>query len=285
MEACEGIPVIFLTAKVEESDIVRGFEEGAVDYVKKPFNSQELLARIRTHLKLLRKDKTIARIVRDQKYLLRLLTHDLAGNLSGMDSMALWAGQEGNRVGELSAFIRTATENSMELIRAVQQLAEVEGNRTALSLEETDLTAAVNTSLSMIGDLARAKGIELKVKQDFTGIVRADRVTLINTVLRNILHNAIKFTSRGGEIEITTAKTSEGAQLLISDNGSGFPDELQSRVFTEERLQSRAGTEKEPGSGFGLYLTGRLMEAYGASISIEPTDASGTVVKMVFQIP
>lgn len=285
ISAAEKIPVIFLTAKTEEADIIKGFEEGAVDYVKKPFNSMELLARIKTHLKLGQRDESIERIARNQKYLLRLLTHDLAGNLSGMDSMALWASQDSNRGAELSVFVRKAVSSSLELIQTVQQLMEVEISRGLLSIAETSLGEAVKSAMSNLSESLQSKEIHVRQDLQYGDLVRAERVTLVNTVLKNILHNAVKFTPRGGTISITSKKVSDSAVLQITDSGEGFPDELKGKIFNTEKITGKAGTEQEPGTGFGLFITGKLIEAYGASIDIQSAPEGGTLVNLQFQIP
>ncbi len=285
ISGAERIPVIFLTARTEESDIIRGFETGAVDYVKKPFNSMELLARIKTHLKLRQEDQNTERMASNQKYFLRLLTHDLAGNLSGMDSMALWASQDSSRGIELSTFIRKAVASSLELIQTVQKLTEMEMSRGFLSLAETSLGDAVQIAISNLNDIFRNKEIQVDLDLQYEGLIRAERVTLINTVLKNILHNATKFTTRGGHILIKSEKDTDTAILRIIDSGVGFPDELKDKVFRKDRISGHIGTENELGTGYGLFLTGKLVEAYGGSIFIQSPPDGATEVVIHFQIP
>ena len=85
--AFTNIPVIFLTARTETEDIIRGFELGAADYVTKPFQIPELMARVRTHLELKRNRDLVSRKVADQKEMLHVLCHDLANPLTSIQGV------------------------------------------------------------------------------------------------------------------------------------------------------------------------------------------------------
>ncbi len=283
----ENVPVIFLTAKIEEADIIRGFEEGAVDYVKKPFNSMELLARIKTHLKIRRRDKSIERNDLNQKYLLQLLTQDLGGNLSGMDSMAMWAlqDQENNRGWELANYIRVAVTSSMELIETAKQFMELELNRSFLALAETELEEAINHTLKDINENIITKELELKTDLQYDGLIRAEKVTLINTVFKTIINNAIEISPHGGMISIKSEKQSDVVMVTISNTGTGSSEPIDDQLFMPDRVQGENGTENKTRKNFGLFLAGRLIEIFGASIDIQPSADGGTDMSIHFQIP
>jgi len=86
-EQTKSIPIIFLTAKTESQDILEGFELGASDYVTKPFNSGELLARVNTHLEIALNRKKIAEQNIDRKILIQVIGHDLTNPLSGIQNI------------------------------------------------------------------------------------------------------------------------------------------------------------------------------------------------------
>lgn len=287
----EQIPVIFLTAKTEEADIVKGFEEGAVDYVTKPFSSMELLARIKTHLKIRRRDKSIERNAMNQKYLLRLLAHDLAGNLSGMDSMALWASQDiSDRGFELAAYVNTTVASSMELIQTVKQFMEMEINRTYLSLSETELGETVKHTITNLTEAAGKKEVDFLIDLQYEGPIRAEKITLINTVLKIILHNAVELTAQGGSISIRSERHSDFALLTISYIEELFSGEQKSREFVTDMISQKSWMKNEArndttGKDYGLFLAGRLLEVYGASIDIKSSPDGGAEVNLHFRIP
>ncbi|KAB2933338.1 MAG: response regulator [Leptonema illini] len=280
----EEIPVIFLTARIDRDDIVRGFEAGAVDYVQKPFHALELLARIRTHLSLLNRDRTIQRLYRKQADLLHLLTHDLSASLSGMDSMAMLAENDADLALEFTQISRAGFSRCFDVISIVRRLMELEYDRSMLALQETPLDAAIEEAVESLSCDLQKKQVSIEKDIQYDGIVRGERVTLAQTVLRNVLHNAIKFSPRGGRIRIAS-RVDEFAEISIQDFGAGIPEGRRSALFAIDRNISSPGTEQEPGSGYGLVLAARFTEACGGQIWIENPDTGGTIVHIRLQIP
>ena len=100
---------------------------------------------------------------------------------------------------------------------------------------------------------------------------------LLDTVLRNLIGNAIKFTHVGGRIDIGAKTESDRIIIHVSDNGIGIPDEKIPFLFTLEKHRSSDGTNKESGTGLGLILVKEFVEKMGGSIWVESTLEKGSV--------
>jgi two-component system, sensor histidine kinase and response regulator len=281
------IPIIFLTAKNQPGDIIKAFELGAVDYVSKPFNPQELVARVNAHLDL----KTAIDIIdgknREQKELLHILCHDLANPFASILSVLNIAEDDYTLVADYVELLQTATKNGLEVIELVRKMRAVE--EKPFELENIDLSDALGESISLLENRIIEKAIDVNVQISEKIFVRAERTSLINSVLNNILTNAIKFSQAGGKIDITTGLRDGTIDLMISDHGIGMPPTLVFDLFDISKATSRPGTSGESGTGFGMPLIRKFMIAYEGAINVSskdldefPTD-SGTTITLTFK--
>jgi len=264
--ATRDIPIIFLTAKTEVEDIVRAFDIGANDYVAKPFRPPELLARVRTHLLLQKQQREINAKNEELKAMLQLVSHDVANQFAVLNmSLELLAHHPGTPSERFLARMRAATQNGIGLTDLIRTLRRTE--EKPLELTEVSLRAVVEEALLLAEDRIKAK--ELKVTSEVPDVlVRAERFSLTNSVLGNLLNNAVKFSHRGAGISLTATVGDGGVTLCVRDQGVGMPPAVQQQIFDVTRSRSHPGTEGERGTGFGLPLLQRLVEKYGGSVSV-----------------
>jgi len=132
-------------------------------------------------------------------------------------------------------------------------------------------------------DMAAKKGIELLIKIPDHSVVFAD-IHMLETIVRNLVSNAIKFSFQGGTIEISADKT-EGnmIRILVKDNGIGIPPELADKLFMLTENTSRKGTEGEPSTGLGLVLCKEFVEKQGGKIRVESQEGAGSC--FIFTLP
>jgi signal transduction histidine kinase len=106
---------------------------------------------------------------------------------------------------------------------------------------------------------------------------------MVNLVVRNLLDNAIKFTPRGGQVEIRGEKTGRAVKIAVKDSGRGMPEEVREKVFDPYDHHTGAGTENEKGSGLGLKLCREFIAKHSGNIWVESSEGQGTT--FVFTIP
>lgn len=307
------IPVIFLTARSESEDLVEGFDAGAVDYVRKPFQQAELLARVRLHLELKHSRDEIQRIGNERKELIHILSHDLRAPFTSIDSLLNIVRDDREFFEERRDYFldaaRTAVENGLQIIDLVRTMHHLEERLSvhALDLEAADLNAMIADALILLRDRCLKKNIEIhsEVAEGLTVLVEA--VSFTNSVLVNLLGNAIKFSPAGSIVRLSAsavAKNRAGVatqaptgdsddpgqvQLVVSDSGIGIPPGLLENLFEPGQNTTRPGTENESGTGFGMPLVRRFLHAYGGDIEVLSRDQerypddSGTEVRLTLR--
>ena len=139
-----------------------------------------------------------------------------------------------------------------------------------------DLKSCVDKSLLLYGDIAGQKSISLKSDiPDDVSVVADD--SMICTVMRNLISNAVKFTMPGGEIRVSAKKEQSRILFSVSDSGVGMPKESLEKLFRIDQSFSTNGTNKESGTGLGLILCKDFVEKHDGEIWLESEDNKGSV--------
>jgi CheY-like chemotaxis protein/anti-sigma regulatory factor (Ser/Thr protein kinase) len=276
------IPIIFLTAKTDPQDIVKGFEMGGSDYITKPFNPTELLARVRTHLEIIK-------VSTERKELLHVLCHDL-GNLFGATASALKMIEQGYGTFEVfKESMLTSSLNGLKLIGLVRKIRAMEDCKIDLEVKPVNLKSAVDESVLMLERKFAEKRLAFVTDIDPKLTVYAERISLVNSVINNIFTNAVKFSFPDSKIIVRAWQTDDTVSLSVRDFGVGMPAALQKDIFDMTKKTSRIGTAGESGTGFGMPLMMKFIHAYGGTIEIsskEKEDAPqdhGTEIKVSFR--
>jgi two-component system sensor histidine kinase/response regulator len=299
------IPVIFLSARVDNESLVRGFEAGGQDYVTKPFNAAELLARVRTHLELRRRKRALEELNRTLEIRVAERTEELS---RANERLSVLEHAKSDFLALISHEIRTPLNAMINLVDILSDLSDegiqkdlISDLRTSIrrfsKLSETALTITsfkvnsrnVSRESFRLDSLFSAiiehnrEGTREKELQVLTDInppnleVEVDRELFI-LCLDNIFHNAVQFSSHGDSIEIRASEADGVIDIEIADNGPGLTDTVYANIFDI----FTAGDMKHHGEGFGLGLaTARLIvEAHGGSIGIRDRIRQGLCVML-----
>ncbi len=266
------IPVIFLTAKTKAEEIVDGFELGAVDYITKPFSVPELMARVNTHLELKLSRDMIAKQNDERKELLHVLCHDLTNPLGAIRIYLQWAERKPEVLSKKRLDMLCAVENGLQVIDLVRQMRALEEDKIKLKLEPVSIRSAIDACYSMMEPKFAEKQIELVTGFDDSLVVLAERTSFVNSVLNNLLTNAIKFSFSGSSITVEAYQETEQVILTIEDRGIGMPETLLADVFDISKATSRKGTNGEQGTGFGMPLLRKFVTAYGGTVELSSTE-------------
>jgi signal transduction histidine kinase len=129
---------------------------------------------------------------------------------------------------------------------------------------------------------AELKNISIRYNASPEIQVFAD-INLLSTVLRNLISNAIKFTNKGGTVEITATKDSDALTISVIDNGIGINSEKISRLFEATHLKSTKGTENESGTGLGLMICKDFIEKHNGKIWVKSEVGKGS--EFCFTLP
>ncbi|MEM9159421.1 MAG: ATP-binding protein [Verrucomicrobiota bacterium] len=181
----------------------------------------------------------------------------------------------------VSFLLRTARDNSLRLLKLVNDLLEViklEEGKRELELRTTDINGFLGSLVDSMTHLAEARGVSVEKRfSDKAAPVWADSYAL-ERIFLNLLSNAIKFTSKGESITVSTAFEEERAKVIVADTGMGIKSEELPHIFDRFRQADGSSTRKHQGSGLGLALVKELTEQMGGTISIESQPNIGTTI-------
>jgi two-component system, sensor histidine kinase and response regulator len=260
------IPIIFLTARTETESIVQGFQLGAVDYITKPFNATELLVRVQTHLSLKKSKDMLYHIGNERKELLHILCHDLANPMHSIISVLDIMHNSDDFV-QMRGFLLEAVKQGLDIIDLVRQMRALEERR--LKLSRVELSPLIEVSHTILRQRLEQKNLSLELSLEPGLCVCVEEVSFINSVINNLLTNAIKFSHPSSVIHLAAhALDSEWVQLSLTDHGIGMPPSLLENLFDVSKTTSREGTSGEQGTGFGMPLVQRFILAYGGEIQV-----------------
>jgi PAS domain S-box-containing protein len=176
---------------------------------------------------------------------------------------------------EYAGYIHTSSLRAMSLLSNLLEWSRTQIGRMNYSPERIELQAIVNETIELLTDSAKQKGIAISNKIPVKLIVFADK-TMIGTILRNLVSNAIKFTNTGGYVNLTAKQVDNELLVSVSDNGVGIRKEAIPNLFLIEESKSTSGTEKETGTGLGLILCKEFIEKHGGRIWVESEEGVGS---------
>ena len=153
---------------------------------------------------------------------------------------------------------------------------------TQLELSQFKITDKVKHELQLLQESIDAKGLKINNNIDFSGEIKAE-ATMIATIIRNLVANAVKFSHRNGTIELNSHVHLNNLVIEIKDNGVGIRKESQEKLFSTDVKTSTAGTESEKGTGLGLLICKEFIEKHQGRIWVESEPNRGS--SFYFSLP
>ena len=182
-------------------------------------------------------------------------------------------------------FLRQIDEQSerlLQLILSMLQLARVESGQQVLHIEEVEVRAIVDDVLRGFQTVAASKSVSLLQIGAPELIVRADAQAL-QTILSNLVDNALKHTNAGGTVVIELPEQTTGPAIVVRDTGIGIPEELLGRIFERFYRVEKDRSRERGGSGLGLAIVKHLCHAIGAEISVKSEVGLGSEFRVQFR--
>ncbi len=278
------LPVILISARMDENDIVEGLTIGANDYITKPFRLAELRARVRTQLTLKRlqdeRRETIneLREAHDMKdRFLRIASHDLKGPISNLRLVHYLIRQQIDEESRLFDLVTTADSNLTTMQNVINEfldLAALQSGKIDLRLENVTIESVVADLLQQYRLNALKK--DITVVSNVTGIVNADKARLTQA-LGNLLSNALKYSPHTSTITLSTETHDDHLRICVADEGPGIPEAERSRLFTQFGKLTARPTDGESSTGLGLWIAKHLTEIQGGAIGVNTPETGGSV--------
>lgn len=281
------IPIIFLTAMSEPENLIKAFAVGGVDYIAKPFNPPELLARVNQQLALKERTEELKRTNENNKELLRVLLHDLRNPIVAIDSINQIFPENQEVYIEMNDILQQATKNCMEILDSVKKMYSIQDKKYIVDIKPINLLKTINSSLLIFKNLLHEKEISIEVNVPKNFLIHVDTNSFSHSVIDNLITNAIKFSFANSIIQIQAFQKEEQIILSIKDNGIGIPQRILDNIFDITKPTSRHGTKGESGTGYGMPLVKKFLEMSNANIEIKtienPHKDHGTEILLFFQ--
>ncbi len=292
MPELSNIPVLFITARTDTEDVVRGFNVGGVDYITKPFNSTELLARVKTHLELknardallkynqqlTRQGDDLRQLDEEKNRLLSIVSHDMRASFANVISVcdSLLSPDDHEAREETEETLRLLVQEAEHMILLGQNLLNADAiGHQGLRLHREQIDPL--ESLKFVADKHRRsavlKQITLTVAAPVSAVpvLNTDRTALVQ-ILDNLVSNAVKYSPAGGSVSLTVSLAAAPGQLefCVMDGGPGLSEEDQEKLFGEFAQLTPRPTGREQSFGLGLWIVKRMTEAIGGAVRYEP---------------
>lgn len=294
------IPVIFISALGDTLDKIQAFGAGGVDYVTKPFQVEEVEARVRTHLRLhwLQQEREaqnarleelvrartrqlaesnaqLAVLDKTKSGFLRLISHELRTPLSGVLGLAELAFREcGDQpaAAKLREMFQQSRRRIITLLEDALLLTEIELTGDAAVLETCPLSTIFQASLDQAAPLAQARDVRLPPAPAALPRVHG-RNNLLGRALQSVLETAIKFSCEGQDLRLTTRAADATVRLILEATGRSIPPEFIPAFFDVLAVRDSI----TPGGDLGLApaVAERIVSSFGGSLTVENLDSPG----------
>ncbi len=182
----------------------------------------------------------------------------------------------------LLELINVSSEGAFNLLENLLQWARTQTDKIKYSPENIDISEVINATLGLLSITAEKKHIKLVNDLQPKSMVYADK-NMINTVIRNLVSNAVKFTKNGGEVRISATDKGGSLEIHVSDTGIGMNKESLGKLFRIDTYHSTTGTAGETGTGLGLIICREFVEKHGGKIKVESEEKKGSTFS--FNLP
>jgi signal transduction histidine kinase len=178
--------------------------------------------------------------------------------------------------------INTISSQTFKLLENLLEWSRIQSDHVVINKEINDIYKEVKNVLAISSSIAELKNISISNLVEKKLLVPFDK-SVTNTIIRNLVSNAIKFTPNGGTISVSSIKQDNQIEISIKDSGVGIPQERIEKLFKVDQNTSTKGTNQEKGTGLGLILCKDLIEKQGGNIYVSSQLNVGTEIK--FTIP
>lgn len=217
-----------------------------------------------------------------------IISHDLKGPLNSLTSFSrlLIDHTDSMSKEEIRLLAKDLDKSVKNLLTLLENLLEWSRSQTGnidFSPEEFDLAEILDTNKTLLQSQAADKQLEIITGHSGPFTVRLHKQS-VNTVIRNLISNAIKFSNPGGTIRVGISRDNARLNVFIADTGVGMTREVIDKIFRLDSKHSTRGTANEKGTGLGLILCREFIEKNGGTIRVESTPGKGSVFTCSFPI-
>ncbi len=287
-------PLIFISALDDTKTKVQAFKQGGVDYITKPFQEDEVLARVENQLNQQRQKEQIEvqRTRIDESYrellnlekmrdnLVHMFAHDMRTPLTIMlvnlqvIEMQLKQGMLSECVEPIKASILTSL-NLRDMISNMLDVSKLESEQVPLESSNWDIGAIISDVVSSVQPIAGDKELKWVASEKTVNVFCDKKVTY--RIIENLISNAIRYSNAKSPVEITYECNEESVKVSIRDHGLGIPAKSLETIFEKFEQVEMSGSSPRFSSGIGLYFCKLAVEAQDGRIGVVSDEGQGSL--------
>lgn len=286
------IPIIFLTALNTPADLVQGFKVGASDFLTKPFNKEELIVRVMQQISLvaarriiMAQNEELRHTISNRDKMYSVIAHDLRSPMASIRMVlnlfvnAVTPEMIGQELYDLVDKANKESEETHSLLDNLLKWTKSQTGRLNVVYQDFEINDVVLGVVDIFVIIAETKNIRLNCDLGAEKFkVHAD-ADMLNTVIRNFLSNAIKFSNENSTIDITVRRTGDFARISVRDHGVGIDEDRLANLFSSGK--TTYGTNNEEGSGLGLQLCKDFAVKNGGDVEVESVRGEGSMFSVL----
>jgi PAS domain S-box-containing protein len=247
----------------------------------------DITERILVEEEIRRKNEELVNLNATKDKFFSIIAHDLRNpfnSILGLSNLLVEQIQEGDfsNAGYYASVIEKTTEQTLDLLLNLLEWSRSQIGKIQFNPENMDVVLLVNEVIQLLADSANQKSISISVDIPADAQIIADK-EMVGTILRNLISNAIKFTNKGGHIDVIAEQNRNEFSISVIDDGVGINPDRFEKLFRIDENHSTLGTHNEKGTGLGLMLCKEFVERHGGKIWVESTLGKGS--RFYFTIP
>ncbi|MEM1223316.1 MAG: response regulator [Verrucomicrobiota bacterium] len=279
VDGMDEVPIVFVTGRSDTSSIVEGLDAGGSDYITKPINRHEALARIRNHLKM----RVLMRFQREfidglkkanlaKNRIIGVASHDLRNPLASIRGLSEFLAESGplnEDQLEIAQTIQTTSDSMLHLVDELLDLSVIESGEERSEFEPCHLIEIVSSSLNIYQFTANKKSIRLELEDNgMPRLLLLDKMQF-RRLVDNLLSNAVKYSPTESLVRVIGETNGPDFFLTVEDEGPGIPEGEMHKLFTDFGKTSVQPTGNETSTGLGLSICKKIAESHHGSIFAE----------------
>lgn len=282
MDGMDEVPIVFVTGRSDTGSIVEGLDAGGSDYITKPINRHEALARVRNHLKM----RVLMRYQRQfidglkkanlaKNRIIGVASHDLRNPLAsirGLSEFLSDAGPLNEEQLQIATTIQSTSDTMLHLVDELLDISVIESGEERSEMQPCRLFEIVSSSLNIYQYTANKKSIRLHLEnRGMPELLLIDKLQF-RRLIDNFLSNAVKYSPSESNVRLVIETVDATLKIIVEDEGPGIPQDEMHKLFTDFGKTSVQPTGNETSTGLGLSICKKIAEAHRGHVYAENRD-------------
>jgi two-component system, sensor histidine kinase and response regulator len=280
MKGMDEVPIVFVTGRSDTGSIVEGLDAGGSDYITKPINRHEALARIRNHLKM----RELMRFQREfiaglkqanlaKNRIIGVASHDLRNPIASIRGLSEFLSEIGplnDEQREIASTIQSTSDSMLHLVDELLDLSVIESGEERSEMQPCPIYELISSSLNIYQFTANKKEIKLAMEDegDVPQLLMLDKMQF-RRLIDNLLSNAVKYSPLGSSIRVILVHSNMKLLIKVEDEGPGIPENEMHKLFTDFGKTSVQPTGNETSTGLGLSICKKIAESHKGRVFAE----------------